>query len=226
MTSPATVRHEVLARARRRPRAVRRVPARVQAARRPARRVLRARPGGRRGRAHDLRALERLLRRPDREEAAQPLPSRQRRCCRSAPPAATSPAASARTGTSRSRRRSTRSPTRRRRRRSPARRSELGCRSVAFTYNDPTIFLEYAIDVADACRAARHRARSRSPPATSAPKPARELYAHIDAANVDLKALHRGVLPPRVRRHTRPTCSTRSSTSCTRPTCGSRSRRC
>src|ERR671929_372057 len=31
---------------------------------------------------------------------------------------------------------------------------ELGCRSVAFTYNDPTIFLEYAVDVADACRAA------------------------------------------------------------------------
>ena len=28
---------------------------------------------------------------------------------------------------------------------------ELGCRSVAFTYNDPTIFLEYASDVADAC---------------------------------------------------------------------------
>ena len=28
----------------------------------------------------------------------------------------------------------------------------LGCRSVAFTYNDPVIFLEYAIDVADACR--------------------------------------------------------------------------
>lgn len=27
----------------------------------------------------------------------------------------------------------------------------LGCRSVAFTYNDPTIFLEYAIDAADAC---------------------------------------------------------------------------
>ena len=30
--------------------------------------------------------------------------------------------------------------------------AELGCRSVAFTYNDPVIFLEYAIDVADACR--------------------------------------------------------------------------
>src|SRR4029434_4278163 len=28
----------------------------------------------------------------------------------------------------------------------------LGCRSVAFTYNDPVIFMEYAMDVADACR--------------------------------------------------------------------------
>src|SRR6266702_2791204 len=30
--------------------------------------------------------------------------------------------------------------------------ADLGCRSVAFTYNDPVIFLEYAMDVADACR--------------------------------------------------------------------------
>src|SRR5690606_6913513 len=26
-----------------------------------------------------------------------------------------------------------------------------GCKSVAFTYNDPTIFAEYAIDIADVC---------------------------------------------------------------------------
>ena len=75
------------------------------------------------------------------------------RCCRSARPAATSPASSARTGTSPSRARSTRSPTRRSPEAIAARPSELGCRSVAFTYNDPVIFLEYAIDVADACRA-------------------------------------------------------------------------
>ena len=30
--------------------------------------------------------------------------------------------------------------------------AELGCRSVAFTYNDPVVFMEYAIDVAQACR--------------------------------------------------------------------------
>ena len=68
--------HEVLARARRRPHPVRRVPARVQAARRPARALLRPRPRGRPDRAHDLRPVERVLRRPDREEAAQPLPAR------------------------------------------------------------------------------------------------------------------------------------------------------
>ena len=30
---------------------------------------------------------------------------------------------------------------------------EMGCRSVAFTYNDPVIFMEYAIETARACRA-------------------------------------------------------------------------
>jgi pyruvate formate lyase activating enzyme len=63
----------------------------------------------------------------------------------------------------------------------------LGCRAVAFTYNDPTIFLEYAGDVADACRA-----RGVAAVAVSAgyilPEPRRELYAHLDAANIDLKA--------------------------------------
>ena len=63
----------------------------------------------------------------------------------------------------------------------------LSCRSVAFTYNDPTIFMEYAIDVADACR----DAGIASVAVTAGyicPEPRRELFAHIDAANVDLKA--------------------------------------
>ena len=34
---------------------------------------------------------------------------------------------------------------------------QSGCRSVAFTYNDPVIFLEYAIDVAQACRERGHQ---------------------------------------------------------------------
>ena len=63
----------------------------------------------------------------------------------------------------------------------------LGCRSVAFTYNDPVIFHEYAIDVADACRAAGLRAVAVTA-GYVCPEPRAEFYAHMDAANVDLKA--------------------------------------
>jgi len=64
---------------------------------------------------------------------------------------------------------------------------ELGCRSVAFTYNDPVVFLEYAVDVARACRA--HGIRTVAVTAGYvSPAPRRELFEHIDAANVDLKA--------------------------------------
>jgi pyruvate formate lyase activating enzyme len=64
--------------------------------------------------------------------------------------------------------------------------AELGCRSVAFTYNDPTIFFEYAIDVADAC----HDRGLKAVAVTSGymcPEPRRDFYRHLDAANVDLK---------------------------------------
>jgi pyruvate formate lyase activating enzyme len=66
------------------------------------------------------------------------------------------------------------------------RAQELGCRSVAFTYNDPTIFLEYAIDVAGACRSRGIKAVSVTA-GYICDEPRRELYRHIDAANVDLK---------------------------------------
>jgi pyruvate formate lyase activating enzyme len=62
----------------------------------------------------------------------------------------------------------------------------LGCRSVAFTYNDPTIFLEYASDVADAA----HDRGIKAVAVTAGyilPEPRRDFYAHLDAANVDLK---------------------------------------
>jgi pyruvate formate lyase activating enzyme len=62
----------------------------------------------------------------------------------------------------------------------------LGCRSVAFTYNDPTIFLEYAADVADAC----HEVGVQAIAVTAGyicPEPRRDLYGHLDALNVDLK---------------------------------------
>jgi pyruvate formate lyase activating enzyme len=63
----------------------------------------------------------------------------------------------------------------------------LGCRSVAMTYNDPTIFLEYAVDVADACRARGIKAVLVSA-GYIGDDARRDLYAHADAANVDLKA--------------------------------------
>jgi len=63
----------------------------------------------------------------------------------------------------------------------------LGCRSVAFTYNDPVIFLEYATDVADACRARGVKAVAVTAGYVS-PGARAELFAHMDAANVDLKA--------------------------------------
>ena len=64
---------------------------------------------------------------------------------------------------------------------------ELGCRSVAFTYNDPVVFHEYAIDVARAC----HTLGIQTVAVTAGyvcPEPRAEFYEHIDAANVDLKA--------------------------------------
>ena len=62
-----------------------------------------------------------------------------------------------------------------------------GCRSVAYTYNDPVIFLEYAVDVAAACRE-----RGVKNVAVTAgeilPEARAEFFAAMDAANVDLKA--------------------------------------
>src|SRR5262249_39450012 len=63
----------------------------------------------------------------------------------------------------------------------------LGCRSVAFTYNDPVVFMEYAMDVADACHDAGLEAVAVAA-GDVCPEPRREFYTHMDAANVDLKA--------------------------------------
>jgi len=63
----------------------------------------------------------------------------------------------------------------------------LGCRSVAFTYNDPVIFMEYAMDVAAACRERGIRSIAVSAGYMNA-APRVEFYEHMDAANIDLKA--------------------------------------
>ena len=66
-----------------------------------------------------------------------------------------------------------------------------GCASVAYTYNDPVIFLEYAVDVAAACcaRGVRNVAVSAG---YINPEARREFYAAMDAVNVDLKAFTEG----------------------------------
>lgn len=67
------------------------------------------------------------------------------------------------------------------------RAAELGCKSVAFTYNDPTIFIEYAIDVAQACREKNIKTVAVTAGYIS-PEPRVEFFNNIDAANIDLKS--------------------------------------
>ena len=64
---------------------------------------------------------------------------------------------------------------------------ELGCRSVAYTYNDPVIFHEYAIDVGQACRERGIKSVAVSAGYITA-EPRREFFRYMDAANIDLKA--------------------------------------
>lgn len=65
--------------------------------------------------------------------------------------------------------------------------AQNGCKSVAFTYNDPVIWAEYAIDTAKAC----HEQGIKAVAVTAGyimPEARKEFYSVIDAANVDLKA--------------------------------------
>ena len=64
--------------------------------------------------------------------------------------------------------------------------AKFGCKSIAFTYNDPVIFMEYAIDVAVAAK----EKNINSVAVTAGyicDQPRQEFYRHIDAANIDLK---------------------------------------
>jgi len=61
------------------------------------------------------------------------------------------------------------------------------CKSVAFTYNEPTIFLEYAIDTAKACKELGLKTVAVTAGYIN-PKPRAEFFKYIDAANIDLKA--------------------------------------
>lgn len=66
-----------------------------------------------------------------------------------------------------------------------------GCASVAFTYNEPIIFMEYAIDVAKEC----HKRNIKTVAVTNGyicDEPRKEFFSHMDAANVDLKGFTQG----------------------------------
>ena len=63
----------------------------------------------------------------------------------------------------------------------------LGCSSIAFTYNDPVVFMEYAIDSAQCCRERGIRSVAVTAGYMCA-EPRSEFYRYMDAANVDLKA--------------------------------------
>ena len=82
-----------------------------------------------------------------------------------------------------------------------------GCRSVAFTYNDPVIFLEYAVDVARACKA-----RGLKTVAVTAgyicEEPRAEFFSHMDAANVDLKGFTEGFYQKLCSAHLQPVLDT------------------
>ena len=62
----------------------------------------------------------------------------------------------------------------------------LHCRSVAFTYNEPHIFHEYAVDTAKECRKLGIKTVAVTAGYVCA-EPRQEFYAWMDAANVDLK---------------------------------------
>ena len=64
---------------------------------------------------------------------------------------------------------------------------QLGCRSVAFTYNDPVIFAEYAIDIAKACQEIDIKTVAVTAGYIN-PEARKDFYSVMDAANVDLKA--------------------------------------
>lgn len=67
----------------------------------------------------------------------------------------------------------------------------LDCRSIAFTYNDPVIFMEYAVDTAAACHAQGIKSVAVTAGYICA-EPRTDFFRHIDAANIDLKGFSEG----------------------------------
>lgn len=63
---------------------------------------------------------------------------------------------------------------------------EYNCKSVAFTYNDPIVFFEYAIDCAKLCRENNIKTVAVTSGFINL-EPAKEFFSYMDAANIDLK---------------------------------------
>jgi pyruvate formate lyase activating enzyme len=83
----------------------------------------------------------------------------------------------------------------------------LGCRSVAYTYNDPVVFLEYAVATARACRTLD--IKSVAVTAGFVLPGAREaLLEEMDAANVDLKGFTEDFYHNLCKGHLRPVLDT------------------
>ena len=175
-------------------------------------------------RAHDLRPVERLLRRPDREEAAQPLPARlggalvRHRRLQPRVPVLPELGHLEVEGDRHARRRRLAG---RPRRDGPASSAAAASRSRTTTRRS-----SWSTRSTSPTRAAPRASRaSRSPPATSARSRAASCTPTSTPRTSTSRRSPRTSTSTSAAR-TSPTCSTRSSTSCTRPTCGSRSRRC
>ncbi len=68
---------------------------------------------------------------------------------------------------------------------------QMNCRSIAFTYNDPIIFHEYAVDVAVSAAELGVKSVAVTAGYVEA-EPRADFFAHMDAANIDLKAFTEG----------------------------------
>ena len=85
--------------------------------------------------------------------------------------------------------------------------ANLNCRSVAFTYNDPVIFAEYAMDAADACHALGIKTVAVTAGYVKADA-RRAFFAKMDAANVDLKGFTEAFYVKRCGAHLQPVLDT------------------
>ena len=83
----------------------------------------------------------------------------------------------------------------------------LGCASVAYTYNDPVIFMEYALDTASACRASGIKNVAVTA-GFVCDEPRKRFFAGMDAANVDLKAFTERFYEKRCAGHLKPVLET------------------